>query len=297
MFLNPDTLVTLGWIGRMMRHFEAAPPIGAVAAVTNFSGNETKINFDYGDLLGMETFAKKLAAEWKGQARDIDVAPLYCVLMPRSVWDAVGELDAGFEIGMFEDDDFSLRVKKAGYRVIAADDCFIHHFGNGSFSKLPSGQSWQIFELNKQRFESKWRMTWQPHRLRPGVRSPHDEIRFAPDEFLRVDARALQNGPERTVLRRLHPAAAIAGQTFNRQVDGSAALVAECANATPGTAIVMGSAMLATSYGNPNLLSAIVPADLYAKPARHRVHFVNDLRPSNLLDFEVATPDGADSPL
>jgi len=52
----------------------------------------------------------------------------------------------------------------------------------------------------------------------------------------------------------------IAGQAFNRQADGSAAIVVECANATPGTLIVMGSTLLATSYGNPNLLSAIVPA-------------------------------------
>jgi polysaccharide pyruvyl transferase CsaB len=287
LFLNPDTLVTPGWIGRMMRHFEAAPQVGAVAAVTNFSGNETKINFDYGDLLGMEAFAKTLAAERNGQARDIDVAPLYCVLVPRPVWDEVGELDAGFEIGMFEDDDFSLRVKKGGYRVIAAEDCFIHHFGNGSFSKLPSGESLQIFEQNKQRFESKWSQTWQPHKLRPGVRAPHDEVRFTPDEFLRIDARALQSGPERSVLRRLHPATAIAGEAFNRQTDGSAAMVVECANATPGTAIVMGSTMLATSYGNPNLLSALVPAELYAKPARHPVHLVNDFGPSNELDFEV----------
>jgi len=49
----------------------------------------------------------------------------------------------------------------------------------------------------------------------------------------------------------------------------------------------MGSTMLATSYGNPNLLSALVPAELYAKPARHPVHLVNDFGPSNELDFEV----------
>jgi len=288
LFLNPDTLVTPGWIGRLIRHFEAEPPLGAVAAVTNFSGNETKINFDYGDLLGMEHFAKTLAAEWPGHARDIDVAPLYCVLVPKSVWDTVGGLDAEFEIGMFEDDDFSLRVIKAGYRVVAAEDCFIHHFGNGSFSKLPSGESLQIFERNKRRFESKWNVTWQPHTLRPGVRSPHDELRFTPDEFLRIDASALQSGPELSVLRRLHPSTVIAGQTFNRQADGSAAIVVECANATPETLIVMGSTLLATSYGSPNLLSAIVPADLYAKPARHRVHLSNDFGVSNQMDFEVA---------
>ena len=37
---------------------------------------------------------------------------------------------------MFEDDDYSLRVRGNGYRIICAADVFVHHFGQASFSKL-----------------------------------------------------------------------------------------------------------------------------------------------------------------
>jgi GT2 family glycosyltransferase len=89
---------------------------------------------------------------------------------------------------MFEDDDFSLRVRRAGYRVTTAEDCFIHHFGQGSFGKLPREQYDEIFERNRGRFEGKWRVKWQAHRTRPGVRPPHEDMKFRPRDFF---ARAL----------------------------------------------------------------------------------------------------------
>ncbi len=286
-FLNPDTVLTHGWMGRMVRHCERDPSIGSVAAVTNFSGNETKINFDYSNVLQMETFAQALANEKAGQATDIAVAPLYCVLVPRAVWDKVGGLDAGFQIGMFEDDDFSLRIKTAGYRVVAADDCFIHHFGNGSFAKLPSEESLRIFELNKARFEQKWNAAWKPHKLRPGVRPPFEDNRPSPSEFLTVSGAAAKRPPAGLKIKRLHPPGTSAGQSFNHQPGIGSALVVDCENATPGTVIMMGATMLTTSYGSQTMLSGLVPPGLYEVAGAQQVYLLNDFGESNRAEFVV----------
>jgi polysaccharide pyruvyl transferase CsaB len=287
-FLNPDTVVTSGWLGRMVRHCERDASIGSVAAVTNFSGNETKVNFDYGNVLEMEKFALALAHDKAGQATDIAVAPLYCVLVPRAVWEKVGELDAGFQIGMFEDDDFSLRIKTAGYRVVAADDCFIHHFGNGSFAKLPSKESLRIFEQNKKRYEQKWNAPWKPHQLRAGVRAPYEDIRLSPSEFLTVNGAAAKR-PAKVglTIKKLHPAGTTAQQAFNLQPGIGSALVVECENATPGTVIMMGTTMLTTSYGSQIMLSGLVPAGLYASAGVQPVYLLNDFGESARVDFVV----------
>ena len=89
---------------------------------------------------------------------------------------------------MFEDDDFSLRVRKAGYRTVTAEDCFIHHFGNGSFGKLESEAFLRIFNQNKKRFEAKWNITWRPHKTRPGVRPVSFEDRITLSKFLAGDS-------------------------------------------------------------------------------------------------------------
>ena len=289
LFLNPDTIVTPGWIGRMVRHAQTQPSVGAVAAVTNFSGNQTKVNFEYANAEEMENFALDLAKE--PHAFDIDMVPLFCVLVPRSAWDTVGELDEQFKEGMFEDDDYSLRLKQAGYRILAAEDCFIHHFGNGSFAKLPSEESLRIFEENRSRFENKWKQAWKPHALRQGVRPPNHDTRFAPERFLLVNSRAARQESEGMVLRRLHPSNTLPCQVFNAQPDGSAAIVAKCANATPDTVIVFGSTLLPTSYGGPEVLSGRVDPELFSKPGRVSVHLLNALGRSNQMDFEVISPD------
>jgi polysaccharide pyruvyl transferase CsaB len=285
-FLNPDTIVSPGWLARMLRHCKRDRSIGSVAAVTNFSGNETKVNVDYINVLEMEEFALTLAAEKAGECMDIAVAPLYCVLIPRSVWNQVGELDQEFQVGMFEDDDLSLRIRKAGYRVIAADDCFIHHFGNGSFAKLPSQDSLRIFEQNKKRYEQKWGVSWKAHSVRPGVRPPYEEHRFTPADFLRVK----QTSKDQGALVQLHdvqPSTCTAHKGFNVQPNGQSALVVRCDNATPGTVVVMGGTMLTTAYANPRMLTALVPPELLAQVDVLPVYLLNDFGESNRVDFTV----------
>ncbi len=128
-----------------MRHFRKDGTIGLLTPVTNFAGNETKINVDYENQAEMEEFAASLMRKYSGRAFELEVAALYCALIPRRVWESVGNLDETFAIGMFEDDDLSMRVRAAGYRVVAAEDCFIHHFGQGSFSKLDAGDYQRVF--------------------------------------------------------------------------------------------------------------------------------------------------------
>ena len=185
LLLNPDTIVTSGWLHRLMRVFQRHPAAGIAAPVSNYSGNETKISFDYTDLKTMHRFAAELAARRGGEYSEAAVAPLFCGLVPRRLWLSLGGLDERYQVGMFEDDDFSLRVRRAGYRIVVAEDCLVHHFGGGSFAKLATEESLRVFHQNRKQFEEKWGMPWTPHRLRPGVKSPHEDRRFTPAEFVK----------------------------------------------------------------------------------------------------------------
>src|SRR5262249_43630181 len=154
--LNNDTIVPRGWLSRLLKHL-VDPKVGIVGPVTNFVGNEAKLQVGYRTWAEMEEFAQDQTWDNHGRIADIHMLAMFCVAMRREVFEAVGELDEQFGIGMFEDDDYSLRVRQKGYRVICAADAFVHHFGQAAFGKLiRTGLYDRIFNDNREKFERKW---------------------------------------------------------------------------------------------------------------------------------------------
>jgi hypothetical protein len=288
--LNPDVLVTRGWLGRLMGLLERDEKLGLTAPVTNFSGNETKIDFDYRNQIQMEEFARRIATERAGQTRPVEMAPLLCAAIPRKVWDEAGGLDERFQVGMFEDDDLSLRIRRAGYEIVTAEDCFVHHFGNGAFSTLPSQQSESIFQKNRKEFERKWGVTWKPHRLREGVKSLALEPSFKVAEFVGSGSAAKGRKPAAPVLLRLLPATAHVGRPVNVQPDGTSALAIECLHATPGTSASLNGSLIPTTFGSERFLSAQLPLSIFESSGIHLVRLLNDNGETSALRFEVV-PD------
>ena len=164
-FLNNDTIVTRGWLTRMIGHLRNDASIGMIGPVTNSIGNEAKIDVPYTDVTGIESFAAAHCRRQEGKTFDIRVLALFCTAMRRSVFEKVGRLDERFAVGMFEDDDLAMRVKQAGYRVVCAEDVFIHHFHGATFKQLGDTAYKQTFAENRRKFEEKWG-AWQPHQHR-----------------------------------------------------------------------------------------------------------------------------------
>jgi hypothetical protein len=80
----------------------------------------------------------------------------------------VGPLDEQFEIGMFEDDDYAMRLRDQGLRVVCASDVLVHHFGEATIGKLVAGGEYsRVFDANRRRFEEKWNRIWTTHEARP----------------------------------------------------------------------------------------------------------------------------------
>jgi hypothetical protein len=119
--LSADTIVTWGWLDRLMRPLRD-PSIGLVAPGSNFPGNPAKIDIQYRSLEEMDRLAFQRSIDKWGRSIPFDAAPVCCCILPRNVWKQIGEP---------LNEDVTARVKQAGYRMIAAEDCFIHSNAGG----------------------------------------------------------------------------------------------------------------------------------------------------------------------
>ena len=164
--LNNDTVVTHGWLGGLVRHLSADRSIGMVGPVTNFSGNESRIEVSYASLEDMHVFAQTYGGAHAGETRVLPMLGMFCVAFRRDVLARVGLLDERFGVGMFEDDDYAWRVRALGYRMVCAEDIFVHHFGRSSIKDLDTTVYDTLFDRNRVLYERKWQTVWERHRVR-----------------------------------------------------------------------------------------------------------------------------------
>ena len=164
--LNNDTIVPPSCLSRLVAHLED-PGTGIACPATNRSGNETEIAAGYETYGALLRFAESRYRSHRGETSDISSLVMFCAAMRRNVWNEVGPLDERFEFGMFEDDDYAMRLRSAGYQIVCAEDAFIHHFGQATIGKLsPTGEYGPRFHTNRERWEKKWARSWEPHHRR-----------------------------------------------------------------------------------------------------------------------------------
>ena len=171
--LNNDTLVTRGWLTGLVKWVSREDDrVGLAGPVTNSIGNEAMINLGYFKKTGkMPRLAYEYTAANMGNEYPHNgILAMFCVIFSRELTEKIGLLDEGYGVGMFEDDDYSTAAKSAGYRLVMAEDVFVHHYGSVSFKKLEDERYKALFEKNKAYYEKKWNARWKMPHYRPGVR-------------------------------------------------------------------------------------------------------------------------------
>ena len=164
--MNNDTIVSPGWARGLRRHFESDPGLGLICPITNNIGNEAQVALAGSTPAQVFASARHYTMGKSGQALPLSIAAFFCVMLSRRVFDRIGGLDERFFPGFFEDDDYCLRVKEAGWHIACAEDVFVYHELSASFDREGAVRRQAIFERNKKLFEEKWG-PWKPHVYRP----------------------------------------------------------------------------------------------------------------------------------
>ena len=130
---------------------------------------------------------------------DIRTVTMFCLAMRRDVFERIGPLDQRFEIGMLEDDDYSMRARQAGYRLVCAEDCLRPPLRRDVVRQArprrpTTARSWR---RTSERFEEKWGEPWQPYERR--AKPEYEQMRRRIREIV---AEALPSGATVLVVSR-----------------------------------------------------------------------------------------------
>ncbi len=162
LLLNSDTLVPEGWLQRLEHALLEADDVGMVGPMSNYvSGSQQIGGLMFTNLDEINAFAYDLARRNAGKRRDVARLVGFCLLIRDRALEEVGLFDESYGIGNFEDDDYCVRVLRAGYRLCVAEDAFVFHYGGRTFLGIGmTDEKWQaLIDENQRRFEKKWHVT------------------------------------------------------------------------------------------------------------------------------------------
>ena len=159
LLLNSDTIVPQGWLARLEDILEAHADIGAVGPTSNcVSGSQQIETPEFASIDAINAFAAARAQQHGTAVRDVARLVGFCMLIRDTVAAEVGRFDEAYGIGNFEDDDYCMRILRAGYRLCVAEGAFVFHYGSRTFVGMGIlDDQWRaVIDRNRRVFEEKW---------------------------------------------------------------------------------------------------------------------------------------------
>jgi hypothetical protein len=139
LLLNPDTVVTAGFLDRLRAPF-ADPTVGATGPITDqvahLQQHTRHVPTHLDGSFTIDTFAHYVAKRNEGTTLEAKILVGFCILLKREILDEIGLLDKDLFLGC-DDFDLSWRLRLANYRLLIVRSAYIHHAHHASFNSEP----------------------------------------------------------------------------------------------------------------------------------------------------------------
>lgn len=156
--ITNDTIFVPGSLSALCNTLRELPAdVGLVGTITNAAGNgqEYPIRGKEHEVLTQAVVLQQSPCHVIIPSYRLD---FFCVAIRKSVWDQLHGFDPVFGKGYYEDTDFSMRAKSAGFKIVICEDAFVYHMGSATFSTDPNTR--KLIKRNKKIF-----MQRHPHAL------------------------------------------------------------------------------------------------------------------------------------
>ncbi len=153
-YLNNDTRVPPNALFWMRMALYSADDVGAVGAMQNYAFADQLEEVSFGAPEQYVEYGAKVNVPSDGPLEEQSKLCGFAMLLKRSVFNEVGGFDEAFSPGYLEDDDLSLAIRDAGYRLLVAHNSFVYHAGGQSFRKTNEVE--ELFHAHRKLIVDRW---------------------------------------------------------------------------------------------------------------------------------------------
>lgn len=154
LWLNSDALVTPEWLEGLLAHWFSQKRVAGVGPCTDCHPVPQFCVPPPAEEKDIVPFSVAWRLRNIGRAKEVIGLTGFCFLTAREVVRKLGWLDRRFFPAGFEDYDFCVRARKAGYKIILAEDVYVHHAGGGSYESAEEKE--RVLEKTRRMFIAKW---------------------------------------------------------------------------------------------------------------------------------------------
>ncbi|MSR75871.1 MAG: glycosyltransferase [Planctomycetes bacterium] len=152
LFCDNDVIFTPNWREILLAHLGAWKDVGIVGPMSDYVSGGQKSNLLPGKQTTLDAFSTSFHTARKGEHAYTSRLILFFMLCRREVINQIGGIDERYGRWGFEDDDYCIRARRAGWQLRIAKDCFVRHLGsrtsktaNIDYNKLLL-ENWEVFK-------------------------------------------------------------------------------------------------------------------------------------------------------
>lgn len=128
--INNDTLFTKKALERLMLVCNSNKEVGASGPISNNVSGLQKVNLNGLTDKTYKQYAEKLLNEKDTHVTEVATLIGFCMCFRTETLKTIGLLDERFGIGSYEDNDYCLRLRNAGYKLAMVKESLIYHYGS-----------------------------------------------------------------------------------------------------------------------------------------------------------------------
>ncbi len=153
--VNNDLVFPENWFDGIVNTLASDPLIGVAAPFLSYGSGPEHLGVSFASLNEMRKFAKQYMEENKDKKIYSERIIGACISFKKEVLELIGGNDFWFGLGLYDDDDWSLRAGIAGYKSVITGASFVHHIGTVTFHQQSDTLA-SAFHANYPKFTRKW---------------------------------------------------------------------------------------------------------------------------------------------